>query len=116
VAARTLNLMLALWLFFSAFAFPRSPQSMTNAWVVGLVTAVVSVASMLRRARLRYVSTVLSAWLLAAAFVLPQRSPVAHWNDVLVALGMLAVSLVPGSMYSTTELRRRSPEVAETRT
>jgi hypothetical protein len=115
VAARTLNLMLALWLFFSAFAWPRTPPSMTNAWAVGLVVAIVSVASMFRRVRLRYVCTALSAWLLAAAFLLPQRSPVARWNDVLVAIAMLVVSLIPGSLYSRTELRRRSHEVADAR-
>jgi hypothetical protein len=113
MAARTLNLMLALWLFFTAFAFPRTVPSMTNAWAVGLVVSIFSVASMLRRAKLRYVNTALSAWLLASVYVLPQRGPAAWWNDVLVALAMLVLSLIPGSMYARTELGRRSPEVAE---
>ncbi len=96
--ARTLGLILSLWLFLSAFAFPRPPASMTNAWVVGLLAAVSSLVGM-RAARARFVATALSAWLLAAAFVLPRRTPVAFWNDVAVAALMLLLSLVPGTMY-----------------
>ncbi|BDG06879.1 SPW repeat domain-containing protein [Anaeromyxobacter oryzae] len=113
MAARTLNLMLALWLFFSAFVWQRTAPSMANAWILGIVVSAVSVASMLRKVWLRYVNTALSAWLLASAFLLPQRSSLAVWNDVAVALAMLAVSLVPGSLYARTELRRRQPAAAE---
>jgi hypothetical protein len=98
--ARTLNLMLGLWLFFTAFALPRTAPSLTNAWIVGILASVFAVAGMLRRERLRFVNTALSAWLLASAFVLPQRSGLAVRSDVVVALGMLIASLVPGSMYS----------------
>lgn len=91
--ARTLGLILSLWLFVSAFAFPRPPASMTSAWVVGLLAAVSSVVGM-QAARARFVATALSA-----AFVLPRRTPVAFWNDVAVAALMLVLSLVPGTMY-----------------
>ncbi len=113
MAARTLTLMLALWLFFSAFAWPRTAASLTNAWTVGVVVSILCVAGMLRRVWLRYVTTALSAWLFASAFLLPHRSPRAVWNDVIVALAMLALSLVPGSMYARTELGRRRPASAE---
>lgn len=101
--ARTLGFVLSLWLFFSAFAWPRSSASFTNAWVVGLLAAVFSVAGM-SKPRARFVDTALSAWLLASAFVLPHRSPVSFWNDVAVAVLMFLLSLVPGTMYAT---RRR---------
>jgi hypothetical protein len=113
VAARTLNLMLALWLCFSAFAWLRTGPSTVNAFILGVAISIVSVASMLRRVWLRYVNTALSAWLLASAFLLPQRSPRAVWNDVIVAIAMLAVSLIPGSMYSKAELGRRRAASAE---
>lgn len=96
--ARTLGLILSLWLFVSAFAFPRTPASMTNAWVVGLLGAVSSVAGM-HAVRARFVATALSAWLLAAAFMLPRRSPLTLWNDLAVAVLTLILSLVPGTMY-----------------
>ena len=95
---RTLGLLLSLWLFFSAFAMPRSPASFTNAWLVGLVAGVAALAGF-RSPRARFLDTALSAWLLAAAFLLPRRSGIAFWNDVVVALLLLATSLVPGTMY-----------------
>lgn len=96
--ARTLNLIVALWLFFSAFAFPRFSASFTNAWVVGLLAAIFAVIGM-TNARARFANTALSAWLLVSAFVLPLRSPSARWNDLVVAIVMLMLSLVPGTMY-----------------
>lgn len=102
--ARTLNLILALWLFFSAFAWPRTAASFTNAWVVGLLAAIAAVVGMTRE-RARFANTALSAWLLAAAFVLPQRSPAARWNDLAVACAMLLLSLVPGTLYRRTTTR-----------
>lgn len=98
MAARTLGIMLSLWLFFSAFAWPRSPPSFTNAWLVGLWSGVAALAGM-RSPRARFVAAALSAWLVVSAFVLPRRSGIAWWNDVAVGLMMLAVSLVPGTMY-----------------
>ncbi|HSD21550.1 MAG TPA: hypothetical protein VLC54_15995 [Anaeromyxobacter sp.] len=104
MAARTLNLILALWLFVSAFAWPRTSASFTNAWVVGLLAAVFAVMGM-TRAKARFADTALSAWLLVSAFVLPQRSPIARWNDLAVAVAMLLLSLVPGTMYRRTTTR-----------
>ena len=101
--ARTLSLILGLWLFFSAFAWPRTGATFANAWIVGLASAVVAVVGM-TRARARFLNTALSAWLLASAVVLPHRSALGRWNDAIVAAAMLLLSLVPGSMYSS---RRR---------
>lgn len=98
MAARTLNLVLGLWLFSSGFMFQRAAASRANALAVAALVCVVAVASMLRHIRLRFVATALSAWLLVAAFVLPQ-SPLARWNDAIVAALMVGLSLVPGSIY-----------------
>jgi hypothetical protein len=109
MAARTLNLLLGLWLFSSAFTFPRTPASMRNALAVGALVAALSVASMLHRVWLRFVNTALSAWLLVAAFLLPQRSALARWNDALIALAMVVLSLVPGSIYPRMTPRHPTP-------
>jgi hypothetical protein len=106
--ARTLSLILGLWLFVSAFAWPRSGASFANAWIVGLLSAAVAVIGM-TRARARFLNTALSAWLLASVAVLPHRSVLGRWNDVAVAVAMLGLSLVPGSMYSS---RSRVPRPA----
>ena len=105
MAARTLGLILSLWLFVSAFAWPRPSASFANACLVGLAAGVAALAGMARPAG-RLVAAALSAWLLASAFVLPRRSGAAFWNDAAVALLMLAVSLVPGTMYPPQAHRR----------
>lgn len=107
MTARTLGIVLSLWLFFSAFALPRSPESFANAWLVGLTAGVAALAGF-RSPRARFVDTALSAWLLASVFLLPRGSGVALWSDVAVALLLLATSLVPGTMYLTHLESRRA--------
>ena len=102
--ARTLSLILGLWQFFSAFALPRTPASFANAWIVGLLAAVFALAGM-SAGRARFVDTALSAWLLASAFVLPHRTALAVRNDAAVAIAILLLSLVPGTMYTTGRRR-----------
>lgn len=104
---RTLGIVLSLWQFLSAFAFRRSPESFANAWLVGLAAGVAALAGF-RSARARFVDTALSAWLLASAFLLPRASELAFWNDVVVAVLLLATSLVPGTMYLTHLESRRA--------
>lgn len=99
MAARTLTLMLGLWLFFSAFAWPRTPASFANAAAVGVLACVAGLAAMWR-SRARLAGAALSAWLLAAALLLQQRAAWVRLNDVAVALALLLVSLVPGTMYA----------------
>jgi hypothetical protein len=96
--ARTLGLVLSLWLFFSAFAWPRTHASFANAWIVGLLAAAASLASM-RVGPARFMATVLSAWLVVSAVVIGHRTPMSFWNDLGVGVLMLLLSLVPGTMY-----------------
>ncbi|GAO03994.1 hypothetical protein [Anaeromyxobacter sp. PSR-1] len=100
MAARTLTLMLGLWLFFSAFLWKRAPASFANACAVGLLACAAALWAMWRP-RVRLAGVALSAWLLAAALLVPQPSPSARWNDVAVALAMFLTALVPGTMYSS---------------
>jgi hypothetical protein len=100
MAARTLGIILSLWLFFAAFAFPRPPASFLNAWLVGLVSGVSALAGM-RSSPARFVETALSAWLVASAFLLTRGAGLAFWNDLAVGVLSFAVSLVPGTMYLT---------------
>jgi hypothetical protein len=49
----------------------------------------------------RYLNTLLAIWLFISAWALPSRSPGTIWNNVLVAIAIFIVSLVP-SVPSTT--------------
>jgi hypothetical protein len=107
--ARTLTLILGLWLFVSAFALQRTSAAFTNAWVVGLASAIFALLGMTRGAA-RFVNTALSAWLLASAFLLPHRSPTAVWHDLAAAVLMLLLSLVPGTMRAVPSRRHAAAE------
>lgn len=103
--ARTLNLILAIWLFVSAFAWPHSTASFTNTWIVGLLAAIFALIGM-KNPGARYVNTALSAWLFISAFVLPHVSAGTVWNNALVAIAMFIISLVPGTMMPPLQRRR----------
>ncbi len=107
MVARTLGVVLSLWLFFSAFVFPRSHEGFANAWLVGLFSGVASLAAM-RSPRARYLGIALSAWLLASAFIFSRGSRLSFWNDLAVAVLLFLLALVPGTMYLTHLESRRA--------
>ncbi|HET8542478.1 MAG TPA: hypothetical protein VFL83_21570 [Anaeromyxobacter sp.] len=104
MAARTLTYVLGLWQFFAAFAIPRERPSFWTAWSLGLLAAVLAVVGMTRR-RARYGGLAVGLLVAASALVLPHETPIAWWNDVAVGSALAALSLVPGTMYSTRRRR-----------
>ena len=92
--ARVVNLVLGVWLFISAFAWPHAMVQSTNAWVVGVLCVVFAVAAMVLP-WVRYLNTVLAIWLFISAWALPSGTPGTTWNNVLVAIAMFVVSLIP---------------------
>ncbi len=102
--ARTLTFVLGLWEFFGAFAIPRGPRSMTGAWLLGLLAAALSVVGMFRSPARRG-TLVAGVLVLASAFAVHHRTPVAWWNDVIVGAALAVLSLVPGTMYESRRTR-----------
>ncbi len=99
MTARTLSIVLGLWEFFAAFAFPRARPSFAAAWILGLLAAVLSAAA-IQRSRARYGTLVAGAAIVASALVLHHRTPAAWWNDVAVGAALALLSAVPGTLYS----------------
>jgi hypothetical protein len=98
--ARYLNATLGLWLFVSAFAWQHAPSSRINTCLVGLFV-VVSAVTATGWAQARRLTAVLALWLTFTTLaVYPARSPTL-WNNLLVALAMLALSLVPDGTSRT---------------
>jgi hypothetical protein len=102
--ARTLSFVLGLWEFFAAFAIPRAQPSFAVAWLLGLLAATLSVAGMFRE-RARFGTLAVGALVLASAFVLHHRTPLAWWNDVAVGAALAVLSLVPGTLYWSRRTR-----------
>jgi len=94
VAARTLNVLLGIWLFISAFVWSHAQAQMTNTWILGVLCVVFALIAM-RVAQVRFLNTALAVWLFISAFALPGHSQGTVWNNALVAIAIFVVSLAP---------------------
>ncbi len=95
--ARTLNVIIGVWLFVSAFTWRHTPASFTNTWILGLLVAIFALIAM-RTLAARFVNTALSVWLFIAAFALPHATVATVWNNALCAIAIFILSLVPGAL------------------
>lgn len=91
--ARTGNLLIAGWLFLSAFLWDHAAAERVNAAYVGaLAFAAALVAVPIPRAR--HVTSVLALWLFISVILLPSSHEATGWNNALVAIAMFGLSLV----------------------
>jgi hypothetical protein len=95
------NLVIGVWLIISAFAWPHLLAAQTNAWMVGTLIAVASVFSMFVPSA-RYVATVLSIWLFFSAIAFSGARGGTPWHDVIAAIVVFLVSLVPATTLHPT--------------
>ena len=93
-AARVVNILLGVWLFISAFVWPHSQAQMTNTWILGVLCVIFALVAM-ALPWVRYLNTLLAIWLFISAWALPTVSVGTIWNNVLVAIAVFIVSLVP---------------------
>jgi hypothetical protein len=109
--ARYANIGLGIWLFASAFIWPHSSAQMTNTWVTGVITVIVGIVS-IGAPRWRYINTIVGAWLIISGFALPRVTGGTFWNNLLVGIAILLVSLVVSSSAdAVTGLGRRERAV-----
>ena len=104
------NLVLAIWLFISAFVLPHGQATAWNSIIVAI--ALVAVAFLVYaspgRPGLRFLGTVLAVWLFSATMLLPHLTLSTVANDVLVALAIAIVSLVPPHRWAIHRQEERS--------
>lgn len=91
-ALRVTNLIAGIWLFLSAFLWFHSQAQFNNAWIVGLLATGSAATAMLVPA-VRFANTALAVWLFISVWALPTQTSATAWNNVLVAIVMLFVSL-----------------------
>ncbi len=103
--ARYINIVLGIWLFISAFAWPHTTAQFTNEWVVGLLV-VVCAGVALRVDAARYANTVLAVWLFFSNWILHTEASGTAWNNIIVAIAIFVASLAGTSKVMTT---RTSP-------
>jgi hypothetical protein len=102
--ARYVNLVLGIWLFISAFVWHHSQAQFTNTWIMGIIVAVVAVIALSVPA-VRYVNTLAGAWLIISGFALPKATYGTTWNNVIVGVIVVALSLVPNLADRTARHR-----------
>ena len=92
--ARLATVMLGLWLFLSAFVWPHSAISQTNSWGLGLIIAAIAAVGTPSPA-LRVVSSVPAIWLFFSSLWMEHVTVATMWNNAIVAVLVLILSLVP---------------------
>ncbi len=93
-APRIINVILGVWLFISAFVWPHTQAQMTNTWILGVLCVIFALVAM-AVPWVRFLNTLLAIWLFISAWALPSTSAGTVWNNVLVAIAIFIVSLVP---------------------
>lgn len=96
--AHLMSLGLGIWLFITAFIWPHAQPLKANTWILGIIISVVSLIAM-RTKSVRGINTVAAAWLLFSSLAMPHISRGTVWNNVLVAIAVFALSLVPSHGY-----------------
>ncbi len=92
--ARIVNIVLGIWLFVSAFLWQHTYAQMNNTWIVGALCVAFALVAM-RVQEARYLNTLLAVWLFISVWALPAMSMATRWNNALVAIAVLALSLSP---------------------
>jgi SPW repeat-containing protein len=90
------NVMFGLWLFVSAFAWSHGHPQMTNTWICGVLCITFAIAGM-EFPSARYLNTLLAVWLFVSSWAVPSESIATVWNNVLCAIAIFVISLVPST-------------------
>ena len=106
--ARYVNILLGIWLFISAFVWRHSSWQFNNAWIMGVITAVVALVALSVPA-VRFVNTIAGIWLVISGFAFPALAAGTRWNNVLVGVAIFFLSLVGSSSDLRTRPRVTSP-------
>lgn len=104
--ARFLNMAIGAWLIVSAFLWAHSPSSQTNTWICGLLVLGFAAWAMWANAA-RYLNTTLAVWLFFSTLSMAYLSSTAVWNNVICAIAVFVLSLVPTRTIATRRLATR---------
>lgn len=92
---RGLELVLGVWLFFSAFLWPHTPERTVNCFVVGVAVVGASIFADTLAAKARYVTLALGGWLLVSLAIFSPRTALTTINDLCVSFALIASAIAP---------------------
>lgn len=108
MAARVLNVLIGVWLFISAFAWHHSFAQFTNTWILGVLCVVFALVAM-QYPWVSYLNTALAVWLFLSAILLPRINTATTWNNLICAIAIFVVSLVPSETAPIYRPQARTP-------
>jgi hypothetical protein len=88
------NLLLATWLFVSAFAWPHSRDACAAAWISGAMIGMNAFAA-IWASPVRFFNVILGGLSLAWQAAAATHEPAARMNGIVVSALVIALSLVP---------------------
>jgi hypothetical protein len=88
---RWIPIVAGAWLSVSIFLWPHSDDTWANTWLVGVLLMGFGALS-LYKPWVRWLNVVLAVWLVISTLALPHIVPATLWNDLLVALAVLAAT------------------------
>jgi hypothetical protein len=89
---RTINMMLGLWVFASAFLWAHATPEQTNTAVVGALCVLFALAAT-AAPRVRYLNSLLAIWLFISSWAIPVERIGTVWSNALSAVAIFIVSL-----------------------
>jgi len=92
---RWINLLIGIWLIISAFAWQHGAGARASTWILGALIALASIWALFMPGA-RFLSTVFAIWLFFATLVVYHASSATVWNNLLAAVVVFVLSLIPG--------------------
>jgi hypothetical protein len=91
---RWANFLIGIWLIISAFAWPHTAGAQANTWILGVLIAIASVWALYTPGA-RFLNTIFAIWLFFATLVLYRASSATVWHNVIAAVAVFVLSLIP---------------------
>lgn len=94
MSTRVANAILGLWLFFSTFLWPQTPDRRAFGWIVGILAVTAASIERPHRRLGRDVTLVLGGVLIVVALLQTPRTRATFWNTLLVGVAMVLCSVI----------------------
>jgi hypothetical protein len=91
---RYLNVLLGAWLLVSDVVWRHGQNQSANTWICGVLVIAFSLWALWMPA-MRWWNTLLGAWVVFFSFAFDHLSAATQWNNVILGVLILLVSLVP---------------------
>lgn len=91
---RWVNFLIGIWLIISAFAWPHTAGARVNTWILGALIAIASAWAVFMPGA-RFLNTIFAIWLFFATLVIYHASSATVWNNLIAAVVVFVLSLIP---------------------